>query len=246
VAVQKHSLFRLWLVVWSYIQCFFGGRKPLQKKGYLQKGLSPILKAHSEGLNKLLKKMNLVQHTKLPNQIEMARPVFPSNPYVCIFPGASSFTKSWPKESFSKLIDFILKETTLKVVLCGGNTEVSIGSYLCFGRNPNRLENKVGQLDLKETLQLLAGSAGFVSNDSFPGHAAKEFGKPGVVIFGPTSPAFGFAPDSTKVATLWSGIGCSPCSRHGKADCRFRDLACLTSILPEEVFDVLRLQMGLL
>jgi ADP-heptose:LPS heptosyltransferase len=160
----------------------------------------------------------------------------PTSSYICLFPGSSGFIKSWPKESFRRLIQILLEKTNYTLFVCGGQDEIRIGEYLCFPENP-RLVNLVGKHSLDKTLPFIAHASFVVSNDSFAGHAAAAYGVPGAVIFGPTTPLFGFLPPHPPITTLYANLKCSPCSRHGKNACRYKNLKCMTEITPEEVYD---------
>ena len=271
VRVHKNTLQRTWLVCKAFFVSLFSRPKFLPNPLVTSiKQLSPLNKAN-ESSSLIQMKKGFVAHaaqgkgvvdlhlkaveklvSQLPNaqlgsrstiSASLSTHIFSdaNHEYVCIFPGASFPSKQWPKEHFRKLLELIHKETSWKVTLCGGKGEESLGNFLSGFQNTT---NSIGKLSLSESIRCLQGALGFVSNDSFPGHAADALGLPGVVLFGPTSPSLGFQPHSAQIRSLWAGLSCSPCNRHGSLPCRYRDLACLTHISAEEVFHNLRLAIG--
>ena len=56
--------------------------------------------------------------------------------YIAIFPGASGFIKTWPKEKFRELIQKIVNQTNYHIIICGLTNEIYLGEYLDY---PQRL-----------------------------------------------------------------------------------------------------------
>lgn len=167
-------------------------------------------------------------------------PEFCSTPYVVLFPGASLPLKAWPEPHFTELAHGILKNTNANIVVIGGKDEIEIGNKICQSLPQNRVRNLAGSLSLGDSLLVIAHASHVVSGDSFPGHACDQLGVPATILFGATSPQFGFAPENPIVQVRWLALGCSPCTRHGKGKCRFKNLLCLKNIPPETVLkDVL-------
>lgn len=242
ISVPKRSFRRIYLVIRSRITHH---QKPLLSKSF-QPGL--IVKTQKEFLSKHLfgdkgSALELPGHTtseiihkramnptaKLPISLEGIEK------FICVCPSASTFNKRWPKEYFRKFIEMILNKTQLNIVLCGGEDASQIGEYLEF-IDTNRVFNLVNACNLSQTISILENASYVVSNDSFACHVCDALGTPASVIFGPTSPEFGFAPLNTFINIHYSHLSCSPCSRHGSSPCRFKNLACLKSISPETVF----------
>lgn len=98
---------------------------------------------------------------------------------VLLFPGSGSPKKNWPLERFIALARSLAPSPVLMVL---GPAEchfrAALADFPCL---------------IEPTLGCLAGLAqqalGFVGNDSGVSHLAAAAGAPGVVIFGPTSPA---------------------------------------------------------
>jgi ADP-heptose:LPS heptosyltransferase len=86
----------------------------------------------------------------------------------------------------------------------------------------------------------LAACDAVVANDSGPMHLAAAVGTPVVGLFGPTSPALGFAPVGGGAVSVHLGLHCSPCSRHGKTPCWRERRYCMEDLDPEVVFRALQ------
>jgi heptosyltransferase-3 len=95
-------------------------------------------------------------------------------PYAVIHPFASSLEKTWPAEQFAQLA----RSLDLPAVIIGGPAD-SFGAFAPL---------ECQRLPLAETISLIAGASLFIGNDSGPAHIAAAFGKPTVVLFGPSNP----------------------------------------------------------
>jgi heptosyltransferase-2 len=65
---------------------------------------------------------------------------------------------------------------------------------------------------------------------------------PVIVLFGATVREFGYAPflEESKMLETEEVLGCRPCSRDGRGECRNPDyLRCLTTITPEMVLSLI-------
>jgi ADP-heptose:LPS heptosyltransferase len=156
--------------------------------------------------------------------------------YICFFPGASGFIKTWPKEKFRELADILLQKTNLNIVICGlSENEEFIGNYISYLKQ-DRIINLVNKTSLSQTLDIISQAKYIVTNDSFAAHAADAYQIPATVIFGATSPHFGFVPLFKNILIEYENLACSPCSRHGKGHCRYQNLKCLQLIESKKVF----------
>ncbi len=155
--------------------------------------------------------------------------------YFCVFPGASGPLKEWPVQNYVELVKELLKRTEYDIYVCGGKAEFSLGSK--FNSLSSRVQNRIGLDRLGDTLEIIASAEYVFCNDSFPTHVADAYQVPATVVFGGTSPSFGFIPVSPQISVKYQNFSCSPCTRHGKGKCRFNNLGCLTSIKPADIFE---------
>lgn len=102
-----------------------------------------------------------------------------------------------------------------------------------------------GERPLSHVAAALARSRVLVAGDSGLVHLAETVGLPVLALFGPTVPAFGFAPRLAASQRLERPLACRPCSLHGQKPCRFGHGNCLAEIGVESVLAALA-EMGAL
>lgn len=229
--VQKRTWYRMWLIFLSRVS--FSQSK---KKALNISKIKKISDLHEQAIQKICqyekKKFLLLENDRVFLKKSTSESAYP---YVCLFPGASGFLKVWPKEKARQLIKLILDQTPFHVLICGSNAEAFLGAYLDFPKQP-RVHNLTAKTDLPQIIDLIGHAKYVVTNDSFAAHAADCLGVPASVIFGGTSPQFGFVPRFDKINIEYANVSCSPCTRHGKGECRFQNLKCLVDVHPESVF----------
>ncbi|GAB6075578.1 glycosyltransferase family 9 protein [Desulfurobacterium crinifex] len=163
-----------------------------------------------------------------PYEIEKVKEFVPLKGFVVVAPGARWKTKRYPEEKFRNVIE-LLKSIEIQSVIVGGKEEEEIGKKLS---SETGAVNLCGKLSIRESLSVISLSIGVISNDSAVVHMARAVKRPVVAIFGPTHPAFGFAPYPDEGVAITRNLPCSPCSLHGKTKCKNRE--CF-EISPEEV-----------
>ena len=240
--VPKRTLFRIFLMVLAYLK-------------FSQKVLAqPFQRAHVVSIHDIQRtfvRAFIAKHqAQTKSQIsegalgkrvlsclalaDAGLPEFVNKKYVAVFPGASGPLKTWPKENYRACLEHLLAHTTADIVVCGGPAEAEIAKYLQYS-SPDRIYNKAGAAPLRQTLSLIAHAQHVLTGDSFATHAADLAGVSATVLFGGTSPKFGFVPLSAKIELRYENLACSPCTRHGKGTCRFQNLKCLAGIDGTEI-----------
>lgn len=157
--------------------------------------------------------------------------------------GASYDTKQAPLELFSEslglLREKLKKETNVEelgIVLLGDRKDsVVCKEFTKTLKWSGPILDFSGQLSLIENAVILKHAVFLMSNDSSLGHIAEAVDTPVLVLFGPTVEGFGFAPRKKESRAFSSLLGCRPCSKHGKAPCRFGDKLCFLQISRDEI-----------
>ncbi|MES2306957.1 MAG: glycosyltransferase family 9 protein [Gemmatimonadota bacterium] len=148
--------------------------------------------------------------------------------FVALAPGSIWGTKRWGK--FPELA----AELDIFVVTVGGPEDRALGDTVVAAARSGGI-NAAGALPLRVSAALLGRARALVSNDSAPMHMAQAVGTPVVALFGPTIPAFGFAPRGPDDVVLEViDLNCRPCSSHGPKVCPLGHHHCMTRL------DVLR------
>ena len=156
----------------------------------------------------------------------------PASPYICLMPGSTWASKSWPASHFRSLVLKAQSEGYATVVL--GSPEEA---PLCAEVAGTEAINLAGRTSLKEAAAWLRGSVGAIGNDSGLSHLAAACGTPILALYGPTDPG-GSAPWGPRVRILRkNGIPCAPCF---KAACFVEGHPCLANLSPKEVWDSFR------
>ena len=148
---------------------------------------------------------------------------------VVIAPGARWESKRYPVHRILRVAE-ILRKLKLHPLVVGGIEEVELGRTF----EKRGIPSLCGKLSIMESIAVISLSRGVISNDSAVVHMARAVKKPVVAIFGPTHPAFGFAPYPDEGIAVTRNLPCSPCSLHGRTGCRHR--RCF-EIEPEEIVE---------
>jgi heptosyltransferase II len=156
---------------------------------------------------------------------------------VTLAPGSAWETKKWGDRKF---LDLALELTKrgFGVVVIGGKEEVNIASEIKAAAPSGTALDLAGKVSFLSSTSAIARSSLLVANDSAPTHAAVAVGTKVLTIFGPTIPAFGFAPpvgsgEVIELPDLW----CRPCTPHGSHACPIHTHECMGQISVESVFN---------
>ncbi len=154
---------------------------------------------------------------------------------VALAPGSAWETKKWGDEKFFELAN-VLTEHGIGVMVIGGEEERALAKRIREACAAKAVLDLAGRANFLVSMAAIERASLLVGNDSAPAHAAAAVGTRVLTIFGPTSPAFGFAPpDGTgeiiELPTLW----CRPCTPHGSHICPIYTHECMEGIGVSEV-----------
>ena len=113
--------------------------------------------------------------------------------FCALAPGSVWATKRWPGERFAELARRLSVETGAQIYLLGGQSDAELCARLAREIGEACI-NTAGKLTLRQSAALLDRCQILVSNDSAPTHLGVATRCKVITIFGPTVPAFGFAP----------------------------------------------------
>lgn len=146
--------------------------------------------------------------------------------HVVVAPGAAHATKRWPPSHWRALAARLRAE---------GLTVVGVGT----AGERERLEDAHAVPAFGEglgvTAALLRHAACAVTHDSGLMHLASAMGAPVVALFGPTTPAFGYAPYRATGVLLHRTLPCRPCAPYGGPRCPLGHHRCMIDIDPATV-----------
>lgn len=168
----------------------------------------------------------------LPIKVDAAASsqLLPAGYWIGIVPGSLHPPKRLPLAFWPQIMRSGIPEATrgqTGLVFLGGADEREICDSLIENLMwPGPVRNLAGQMNLAGTAQVIAKCRFILSNDSALAHVAEAVGVPVGVFFGPTHESFGFAPWRSESRAFSRDLGCRPCSKHGKKECRFGDYLC--------------------
>lgn len=157
--------------------------------------------------------LDAFRHKQMAENLPAELNSFAGQPYIVLLHGTTWNSKYWPESSWLELVRLLTRQGW-RCLLPWGNGEEH--------RRAQRLQVAGGvqaqvlpRLPLTELMAVLLKAQGFVSVESGIGHLATVLDIPGIMLHGPTDPAYsGILGKSCRHVT--SGLSCSPCF---KRDC---------------------------
>ena len=138
----------------------------------------------------------------------------------------------------AELTEMLAREKGMRVVLLGTDDDRAHAMEL-MRKTAAKPIDAVGQTSISRLISLVKRCNALVTGDSAPMHIAAATGTPFVALFGPTDPERHLPPSrnqpSRNQRVLYKRIKCAPCYRPACP----RNIRCMTSIKPVEVFDAL-------
>jgi lipopolysaccharide heptosyltransferase II len=157
---------------------------------------------------------------------------------IAVAPGASRFTKRWPRHHWVALVHRLV-DSGNDVIVLGGAAELELAREIAAAGG-TAAASAADAFDPAGTAALLKRARALISGDTGAMHLATAVGTPVAALFGPTVEAFGFFPYHAKATVVQRDLACRPCSAQGSAACPLQHHRCLQDLQPEEVLEALR------
>lgn len=156
-------------------------------------------------------------------------------------PGASKGTKMLPFETWEKVLKDVGKHFEFIIIIGNGNAESQWGDRISKDLNYGKVINLGKRLELAELMLFISSGHIFAGNDSGPAHIAAMLKKYTVVIFGQTSPDYGFMPlNNTTPIEPPVHLICRPCGHLGYKTCPLGHHECMRSIDSETIINEIK------
>ncbi|TZF86014.1 glycosyltransferase family 9 protein (plasmid) [Pedobacter sp. BS3] len=104
--------------------------------------------------------------------------------YIVLFPGAGYAGREWGTTNFIALAKRILQQTGLSLVIAGGKQDIHHAENMLSELSLERVSSKVAQTTLPELIELIAGAACIITNDTSAVHIAAACNTPVLCIHG--------------------------------------------------------------
>jgi heptosyltransferase II len=157
-----------------------------------------------------------------------------AGPRVGLCPGSVWPTKRWPAAGFARVGRALRERLGATVYLIGSAEDAEVAAAVAAELPGAR--NLAGRTGLRDWVRLLGAMDLIITNDSAPTHIAGGLGVAAVTLFGPTTPAQGFAPWGGPSAVVErEGLGCRPCGKHGARRCPEGHFHCMEWVEPDAV-----------
>jgi heptosyltransferase-2 len=164
-------------------------------------------------------------------------------PLLALCPGAEfGPAKRWPEQHYASVAAALLAQGW-RVAIFGSAKDRAVSAAIIAQLPVSARAGVVdlaGATALEDAVDLLASATAVVSNDSGLMHIAAAAGRPLVVVYGSTSPAF-TPPLAERVEVLQLPVDCGPCFQR---ECPLGHMKCLVELEPSRVLAALERLAG--
>ena len=257
--IDLHSVIRSWVLSFFFslsgLKCYRikKGRKEKKKviSGKFKKQLIHTTERYNRVFEKILK--ITPPHSSpsiLPSETSVisakkfiTKENIPTNKqWIGIAPMAKHELKKWNIENIHSLIKLINNHADVHFFLFGGGKKEREALDMISSEN-NSITNVMGKLRLSEEIALISKMSFMITMDSANMHISSLLGVPTISIWGGTHPMLGFGalnqPKEYAIQISENELTCRPCTIYGKGTCKRGDLACLSWISSDMVFEKL-------
>lgn len=156
-------------------------------------------------------------------QKQKAENIMNGNDFIIIAPSSVWYTKQYPIEGWRKLI---ARLSSFKIILIGVKSDFETCEKIAKGFD--NVASLAGQLNLLESVALIAKAQKVYACDSAPTHMASSVNVETHTVFCSTTSEFGFGPVSNNsfIHQTNEKLDCRPCGIHGKKECPLGHFKC--------------------
>ncbi len=162
---------------------FYDREVPLDKEIHMVKNYNKLLDIKKNKKDNL----KLINPVNIENKVEILEG---KKNLIGIHPCHEIKEKSWEKENFAKIIDYLIENGKTPVILGSPKEKQDVERLLSLVKNENRekIIDLSGKLDIHEVFSAMKYFDFFVSNDGGIMHIAASFGIPTLGIFTAETP----------------------------------------------------------
>lgn len=155
--------------------------------------------------------------------------------FICIVPSSKHFTKTYPSDYYSELINKFDSNKYSILMIGKGNDRTDIDKIKAgTGKNVYDLCDK---FTVPQLAELMKKCELVICGDTGPMHIAEASGAPLVIIAGSSVREFGFYPQTDNSTIIENtGLKCRPCSHVGRDSCPKGHFKCMKEILPDAIY----------
>ena len=157
-----------------------------------------------------------------------------ARPRIGVCPGSVWPTKRYSAAGFAAAARRLIDRHGASVYLLGAQDDRKAADEV-LAMVGGGVTDLVGRTGLRDWARVIAAMDLVITNDSGPTHVASALGVPVAVVYGPTTPAQGFAPFGVPSRVLSVSLPCRPCGDHGARRCPEGRLRCMEEIDPARV-----------
>ena len=161
---------------------------------------------------------------------------------IVISPISNDPLRDWPMRHYRDLARLCVERLEATVDFIGLRAQRLAVTLAINDLPSDRFRNLCGATSWAETGALLKAADCVIANNSGVAHLAAKLEVPTVCIFGASHNPFEWMARGPNVSILFKRTGCSPCAIGVLSLCPY-DKRCLTEILPEDAFAVVRRTM---
>jgi ADP-heptose:LPS heptosyltransferase len=122
---------------------------------------------------------------------EILREIGLNMPFFVVHPGTARREKYWPAERWAELIRYLHDRLRLACLFTGGSDRSEIEHIRAIRKELGQTDfvfNLAGQIPFLVTAAMIRQSRFFLGVDTAAAHVASVFGRPELVLFGPSNP----------------------------------------------------------